>query len=169
MACSEPELPFAALVTQGLKDRGLTLRAFCRAAELDPSFFSKVLSGKRSPPSEESVLRRIASLLGFDPAALIVAAGRIPAEWRPLWEDPELLRDIHSQMIEAGGGRPGRGAVPDASGKGFGDRGGGRPGREGGPRAPRAERRPAPKSTPRPAAPVRRRLTPRNDLAEELL
>lgn len=146
MAASEPELPFASLVTQGLKDQGLTLRAFCRAAELDPSFFSKVLSGKRSPPSEETVLRRIASLLGFPPAELIVAAGRIPAEWRPLWEDPELLRDIHSQMIEAGGGSRPRTPRKEET------------------RVPRPERKALQKPSP-----IIRTLAPRNDLAEELL
>ncbi len=102
MAASESPLPFASLVARGLRDRGLTLRAFCRSAGLDPSFFSKVLSGKRSPPSEESVLRRIAELLDLGPAELIVSAGRIPSEWRALWEDPELLRDVHARMLEAG-------------------------------------------------------------------
>lgn len=113
--------PFAARVVQGMGRRGVTLRRFCRAVGLDPSFFSKVLSGKRSPPSEEAVLRRIAEVLGLDPAELIVAAGRIPQEWEALWEDPQLFRDIHFLATRAGLSRqrpkPSRGAPPARAGQ----------------------------------------------------
>ncbi len=74
---------------------GYTLRSFCRAVELDPSFFSKVLAGKRSPPSDEAVLRRIAAQLGLDGAELIVSAGRIPQEWSGLWTEPGLFALVH--------------------------------------------------------------------------
>ena len=96
--------PFAARVEVGMSGRGLTLRGFCREVGLDPSFFSKVLAGKRSPPSEESVLRRIAQVLGLDAVELIVSAGRIPSEWQALWDDPELLREIDRAC--AGGRMP---------------------------------------------------------------
>jgi transcriptional regulator with XRE-family HTH domain len=96
--------PFAARVAAGLRGRGLTLRGLCREAGLDPSFFSKVLAGKRSPPSDEAMLRRIAEVLGLDAVELIVAAGRIPAEWSALWEDAGLFREVHEL---AGGRRPG--------------------------------------------------------------
>ena len=89
--------PFAVRVEAGLRGRGLTLRGLCREAGLDPSFFSKVLAGKRSPPSDEAMLRRIAGVLGLDAVELIVAAGRIPAEWSALWNDAELFRDVHSR------------------------------------------------------------------------
>jgi len=88
--------PFAARVEAGMLERGLTLRGLCRAAGLDPSFFSKVLAGKRSPPSEEAVLRRIARALDLDAPELIVAAGRIPEEWKALCDDPGLFRDVHA-------------------------------------------------------------------------
>jgi len=87
---------------------GLTLRGFCRAAGLDASFFSKVLSGKRSPPAEEAVLRRIAEVLGLEAAELIVAAGRIPSEWGALWKDPRLFRDVDS-LAREGRARAARG------------------------------------------------------------
>ena len=74
---------------------GWGLREFCRETGVDPSFFSKVLSGKRSPPSEEAVLRRIAKALELDAPNLIVASGRIPSEWRSLWEDPEIFGAVH--------------------------------------------------------------------------
>ena len=59
----EGELPFARLVSDRMKERGLGLRELCREVSLDPSFFSKVLANKRNPPSEEDVLRKLADAL----------------------------------------------------------------------------------------------------------
>ncbi len=88
--------PFARRISEAMRARGMSLRELCREASLDPSFFSKVLSGKRSPPSEEDALRRLARLLGLDEAELIVSAGRVPAEWAPLWRDPSLFARVHA-------------------------------------------------------------------------
>lgn len=88
------KLPFSELVERRMRERGLSLRAVCREAKLDASFFSKVLSGKRSPPSEESVLRKLASVLGVDPIEMIVSTGRIPSEWQPLFRDPAVLSSL---------------------------------------------------------------------------
>jgi transcriptional regulator with XRE-family HTH domain len=78
-----------------MRERGLGLRALCREAGLDPSFFSKVLSGKRSPPAEEDALRRVAAALGVDAPRLIVSAGRIPGEWRRILDDEGLFSAVH--------------------------------------------------------------------------
>lgn len=104
-----PKPPFALVVSEGMRNRGFTLRGLCREAGLDPSFFSKILSGKRSPPAEEDVLRRLAALLDLEAAELIVAAGRIPSEWHALWSDPALLRDVHAR---ASGGHAAPRALP---------------------------------------------------------
>ncbi|MBI4346808.1 MAG: helix-turn-helix transcriptional regulator [Elusimicrobia bacterium] len=90
----ERTLPFAEMVRRRMESRGLGLREFCRGVDLDPSFFSKVLAGKRSPPSEDDVLRRIARFLELDACELIVAAGRIPREWDRLWTDRPLLEAV---------------------------------------------------------------------------
>jgi len=87
-------LPFSRLVVEAMKLRGLGLRELCRQAKLDPSFLSKVLAGKRNPPSEEDVLRRMAVVLETDAVTLFVAAGRIPQEWKRLHENPDLLRRV---------------------------------------------------------------------------
>jgi transcriptional regulator with XRE-family HTH domain len=94
---SDP-LPFSRLVTDAMTRRGLGLRELCRQAKLDPSFLSKVLTGKRNPPAEEDVLRRIAGVLETDAVELFVAAGRIPAEWKSLTTNPELLRRVDAMM-----------------------------------------------------------------------
>lgn len=132
--------PFPQRVSEAMARRGYTLRSFCRAVELDPSFFSKVLAGKRSPPSEEAVLRRIAGHLGLDAAELIVAAGRIPSEWSGLWTDAALFARVHGLA----GSIPARDAQP-----------------------PRQERAPAPEPPARrDHQPVFKR---RESLADELL
>ncbi|MBI2384378.1 MAG: helix-turn-helix domain-containing protein [Elusimicrobia bacterium] len=91
-------LPFSRLVTDAMSRRGLGLRELCRRARLDPSFLSKVLTGKRNPPAEEDVLRRMAAVLETDAVELFVAAGRIPSEWGSLTSNPELLRRVDAMM-----------------------------------------------------------------------
>ena len=88
--------PFSRIVVDAMKLRGLGLRELCRQAKLDPSFLSKVLAGKRNPPAEEDVLRRIAAVLETDAIALFVAAGRIPSEWNNLTTNAELLRRVNA-------------------------------------------------------------------------
>lgn len=87
--------PFARRVQQGLERSGLGLRQLCRAVELDPSFFSKVLSGKRTPPDDDAI-RRIAKELALDPVELIVSAGRIPSEWEGVFEDQDLFERLNA-------------------------------------------------------------------------
>ena len=89
---------FSRLITDAMARRGLGLRELCRQAKLDPSFLSKVLAGKRNPPSEEETLRRIAAILETDAVELFVAAGRIPSEWKSLTSNPELLRRVDAML-----------------------------------------------------------------------
>ena len=96
--------PFSRLVTDAMTRRGLGLRELCRRVKLDPSFLSKVLLGKRNPPAEEEVLRRMAAVLETDAVTLFVSAGRIPAEWMSLTNDPELLRRVDA-MASSGASR----------------------------------------------------------------
>lgn len=112
---SAPHPPFSRLVGDVLAARGLGLREFCRQADLDPSFFSKILAGKRNPPSDEGVLRRLAEVLGLSPVEIIVAAGRIPTDWNALWSDPDLLSRVHALAVRAEKPRPARTAYAAAS------------------------------------------------------
>jgi transcriptional regulator with XRE-family HTH domain len=89
---------FSRLITDAMTRRGLGLRELCRRAKLDPSFLSKVLAGKRNPPSEEEVLRRLAEALETDPVELLVAAGRIPSEWSAMLADPGALRRVSALL-----------------------------------------------------------------------
>ena len=86
---------FVHLVTEGISRQGLSLRKLAAQIDLDPSFFSKVLAGKRSPPSDEKILRKLAKILDIDPLLLIVATGRIPSELQELMENPDFLNKIY--------------------------------------------------------------------------
>ncbi len=105
-----PGLPFADLVRDRMKERGIGLRELCRTVGVDPSYFSKVLAHKRNPPSEEEVLEKIAETLEIDATRLVVSAGRIPRHWRRIWTDSALFRKVHG--ILAGPTEPLREEVP---------------------------------------------------------
>lgn len=105
------KLPFAEKVQRSMKERSLSLRSVCREARLDASFFSKVLAGKRSPPWDEAVLRRLAGVLGLDPLELIVSTGRIPSEWQPLFKDPAVLSALARMSQAQPATRPPSGGV----------------------------------------------------------
>lgn len=98
--------PFSRLVVETMDKRGMGLRELCRQARLDPSFFSKVLAGKRNPPAEEDVLRRLAVALDINPVELFVAAGRLPSEWKAIMTNPELLRRVDAMANSAVPRRP---------------------------------------------------------------
>lgn len=46
-------------------ERRITLREFCRTAELDPSNWSKIERGRHQPPKTREVLNSIAEALGL--------------------------------------------------------------------------------------------------------
>ena len=85
---------FIQLVTEKINVQELSLRKLAAQVGLDPSFFSKVLAGKRSPPSDEKVLRKLAKILEIDPLLLIVSTGRIPSELQALMENQDFLNKL---------------------------------------------------------------------------
>src|SRR3989344_797625 len=88
---------FVHLVNERMSGQSLSLRKVAKGAGLYPSFFSKVLAGKRSPPSDEKVLVKLAKCLGIDPMALVISTGLIPSELQPLMEKPEFLRSLYGR------------------------------------------------------------------------
>lgn len=88
--------PFAFEILDSMRRQGISLRELCRLSGLDPSFFSKVLGGKRNPPSDEDALRRLARVLSLDARWLIVCAGRIPSEWESMSRDKLVFSRVAS-------------------------------------------------------------------------
>lgn len=82
---------FINAVKEALKRKGWSMRRAAREAGLDSSFLSKVLSGKRNPPSDERVIVRLAQKLDVDPDSLVIYAGRIPAKYQKELEKPGAL------------------------------------------------------------------------------
>ena len=91
---------FVRIVSEAMEQKKISLRRIAKDAGLDPSFFSKVLAGKRSAPSDQKVLRRLAQLLEIDPVLLIVSTGTIPLELQGLLENLDFLRSL--QGLPAG-------------------------------------------------------------------
>ena len=86
----------------------MTLRSFCREAEIDPSNWSKIERGVLAPPDDSSFLNRIAALLGLttleetelsDLAA--IARGHIPADLK----DEEILAKMPAFFRAIRGGK----------------------------------------------------------------
>lgn len=102
------DAPFARLIRSRMEEKGLGLREFCRCVAVDPSYFSKVLAGKRNPPSEEEVLERIAEVLDLEAAWVVVSAGRIPRAWSGLWREPELYERAKELLTGTSGRSPRR-------------------------------------------------------------
>jgi len=82
------------------QDRRLTLREFCRRADVDPGNISRMERGLMPPPKDEKILERYASTLGlrtgsaewqnfFDLAA--VAQGIVPKD---LLSNKELVKTL---------------------------------------------------------------------------
>ena len=83
---------FIKAVKEALKKKGWSMRRAAREAGLDSSFLSKVLSGKRNPPSDERVIAGLAQKLDLDPDSLVIYAGRIPAKYQRALEKSGALR-----------------------------------------------------------------------------
>ena len=93
------------------KDRriaaGMTLRSFCREAEIDPSNWSKIERGVLAPPDDPELLGRIAGLLGLESSEqtdladlAAIARGQIPADLKDeeiLAKMPAFFRAIRGQ------------------------------------------------------------------------
>ena len=56
---------FGEFIKKRRLDQGITLREFCRLTEIDPSNWSKIERGVKSPPQDEMRLRQIAEILNI--------------------------------------------------------------------------------------------------------
>ena len=83
---------FIKAVKEALKKKGWSMRRTAREAGLDSSFLSKVLNGKRNPPSDEKVIVRLAQKLDLNSDSLVIYAGRIPAKYQKALEKSGAIR-----------------------------------------------------------------------------
>jgi len=103
---------FGEFIKKLRSEKRLGLREFCTAADCDPSNWSKVEREILSPPQDNTILNRIAAILGlsedseergllFDYAA--IDAGKIP---QYILEDKDLVKRLPIFFRTATGKKP---------------------------------------------------------------
>ncbi|MFH1415104.1 MAG: helix-turn-helix transcriptional regulator [Elusimicrobiota bacterium] len=85
---------FIILIKQSLDEKGMSLRELARRSGLDVSFLSKILNGKRNPPSNEKDIKKIAGILGLDQDRLLFAAGRIPSYLQKIFDNEDFIKKL---------------------------------------------------------------------------
>jgi transcriptional regulator with XRE-family HTH domain len=86
---------FINLLREGMKRREISLNQLAYRTGVSPAFLSRILNKERGLPSDKIILR-LAKLLDLEPQErLLIEAGRVPEELRPMLSQPqipELLR-----------------------------------------------------------------------------
>jgi transcriptional regulator with XRE-family HTH domain len=93
---SESAKEFINLVKVHLEKNRCSLRELARQCNLDVSFLSKILSGKRNPPSSEKDIRKIAEVLKINSDRLLFAAGRIPSNFQKIFNNENFVGKLIS-------------------------------------------------------------------------
>ncbi len=94
---------FSKFVKKIMDEKHLGVREIARSAGLDASFFSKILSGKRNPPSEEKIIKRLARAIGVDYVYLMFLAGRIPSEFQEMFLDKKFILSLYNTLESVNG------------------------------------------------------------------
>ena len=95
---------------------GLSLRAAARRAEVDPGYLSRVEAGRVQP--SESVLRSLAPVLSLREEELLLAAGRVPESFRPVFARQPALAAAGVGAVAALCAQPAAGEWPPFSVRG---------------------------------------------------
>ncbi len=82
---------FVKKLKDGIKQKGCTLKKVAEYAKIDVSYLSKIISGKRNPPHDETTIKRIAKFLDIEEDELLLSAGRIPSKYLQFFSSEEIL------------------------------------------------------------------------------
>jgi len=81
---------FVSLLREGMEKRKISLNQLAERGGISPAFLSRILSRERGLPSDKTILR-LARVLNLEPAErLLIEAGRIPDELKPLLSRPQI-------------------------------------------------------------------------------
>ncbi len=98
MPTTEPSTQ-AEIITARLAETGMSVSAFARALEVQPSFVHAVRTGKRRLTRPETV-ERAAHILGIPADELYVAGGHLPPDaWTIIQRRPMLVQAL--RMFDA--------------------------------------------------------------------
>jgi transcriptional regulator with XRE-family HTH domain len=96
-----PKLPapagFIKMLREGMERRKISLNQLAEKAGVSPAYLSRILNKERGLPSDKAILR-LAEVLDLQPRErLLIEAGRVPANLKPLLSQlrvPALLRAV---------------------------------------------------------------------------
>jgi transcriptional regulator with XRE-family HTH domain len=81
---------FVTLLREGMDKRDISLNQLAERGGISPAFLSRILNRERGLPSDKTILR-LARVLDLEPAErLLIEAGRIPEELKPLLIQPQV-------------------------------------------------------------------------------
>jgi transcriptional regulator with XRE-family HTH domain len=82
-------------------DKALSLRQVAGRIGVEPAYLSKIERGVFPPPSE-SVIVKLAAVLGEDPDVLLALAGKLSGELQQIiLQRPKVFADLLRQLREA--------------------------------------------------------------------
>ena len=82
---------FVKIITSKMKEKNMGVRRLARECGIDASFISKVIQGKRNPPTDEKIIEKIAAVLLIDPTMLMIYTGRIPSSLQLVLENESFV------------------------------------------------------------------------------
>ena len=77
-----------------MKEKNMGVRQLARECGIDASFISKVIQGKRNPPSDEKIIKKIAQVLSVDPIMLTIFTGHIPSSLQLILENESFVNGL---------------------------------------------------------------------------
>ena len=81
---------FIRLLREWMEKRAISLNQLAERSGVSPAFLSRILNRERGLPSDKTILR-LAQELDLEPAErLLIEAGRIPEELKPVLAQPQV-------------------------------------------------------------------------------
>src|ERR1700719_1533252 len=81
---------FVSMLREGMEKRKMSLNQLAERGVISPAYLSRILNRERGLPSDKTILR-LARVLDLEPAErLLIEAGRIPEEFKPLLIQPQV-------------------------------------------------------------------------------
>ncbi|MFQ3676220.1 MAG: helix-turn-helix transcriptional regulator [Endomicrobiia bacterium] len=87
---------FIEKISNALKEKRFTLKKVSSYAGIDISYLSKILSGSRNPPYDDTVIIKIAKILDIDEDELLFSAGKIPQKFQKNFSNKDFLNKVYN-------------------------------------------------------------------------
>lgn len=91
---------FGQLLRSLRQSAGLTQTRLAAAADIDPTYLSKVETGAMEPPAEATI-EALARAMSCDATGLLLSAGKVPRDIRAaILERPDLVEYIRQNHVQ---------------------------------------------------------------------